>query len=56
MSIRRQFIDSAEGGAQPNISRTKIVNTSFPLPSKAEQIRIVNQVEKSFDLVSQLYV
>ena len=54
MSIRKQFIDSAEGGAQPNISKLKIVNTPFPMPSYIEQTRIVNQVEKAFDLVSQL--
>nr|WP_275693037.1 restriction endonuclease subunit S [Lactococcus petauri] len=54
MSIRKQFIDSAEGGAQPNISRIKIVNTPFPMPSYAEQVRIVGRIEKSFDLVSQL--
>lgn len=54
MSYRKQFVDSAEGGAQPNISRLKIVSTPFPLPSKQEQIMIVQQVEKSFDLVNQL--
>ncbi|MDT2945353.1 restriction endonuclease subunit S [Lactococcus lactis] len=54
MSIRRHFIDSAEGGAQPNISRIKIVNTPFPMPSYTEQARIVSQVEKSFDLINLL--
>lgn len=54
MSIRKQFIDSAEGGAQPNISRIKIVETPFPMPCFYEQQRIVNQVEKVFRKVSQL--
>lgn len=54
MSIRKQFIASAEGGAQPNISRVKIVNTPFPMPSYAEQVRIVDRIAKSFDLVTRL--
>lgn len=53
MSERRTFIGSAEGGAQPNISRTKIVNFRFPLPSLAEQQRIVTKIEELFKKVDE---
>lgn len=54
MSLRKSFIERAEGGAQPNISRTKIVNTVFPMPSLGGQKKIVNQVEQVFEKVNQL--
>ena len=47
MSERKKFTSRAEGGAQPNISKEKIVNTLFPLPPLAEQKRIVEQIEKA---------
>ena len=40
------FIAKGEGGAQPNISKEKIVSTVFPLPPLAEQEHIVAKVEK----------
>lgn len=43
-SQKNKFIDMAEGGAQPNISKEKIVGTLIPLPSPQEQIRILNAI------------
>ncbi|MFB9274175.1 restriction endonuclease subunit S [Cohnella cellulosilytica] len=42
---RLEFIERGEGGAQPNISKEKIVNTLIPLPPLAEQARIITNVE-----------
>lgn len=53
MSERKTFISSAEGGAQPNISRTKIVNFRFPLPPISEQQRVVDKIEELFEKVNQ---
>ena len=41
LAQRNQFQASSEGGAQPNISKVKIVATPCPLPPLAEQHRIV---------------
>ena len=45
MSQRTAFIKRGEGGAQPNISKEKIVTTLMPLPPLAEQHRIVQRIE-----------
>ena len=42
---RQFFIEKSEGGAQPNISKEKIVKTLIPLPPIGEQKRIINQIE-----------
>lgn len=47
------FIKMGAGGAQPNISREKIINTLFPLPSLAEQHRIVAKIEELLPLVEE---
>ena len=44
MSQKLAFIKRGEGGAQPNISKGKIVATLMPLPPKAEQKRIVEKL------------
>ena len=36
------------GGAQPNISKEKIVGTIIPLPPLAEQQRIVDAINNVF--------
>ncbi|WP_174854178.1 restriction endonuclease subunit S [Streptococcus suis] len=51
MSERKNFTARAEGGAQPNISKEKIVNTLFPLPPITEQKRIVAQIERTLEKV-----
>ena len=51
---REEFIKMGGGGAQPNISKEKIVNTYVPLPPFAEQKRIVNAVNKIFALLDTI--
>ena len=46
MSQNKNFNKMGEGGAQPNISRTKIINYLFPVPPLNEQKRIVEKIEK----------
>ena len=46
MASKQSFIEQGEGGAQPNISRIKLVNYLFPLPPLKEQQRIVEKIEE----------
>ncbi|SFT39792.1 type I restriction enzyme, S subunit [Selenomonas sp. GACV-9] len=54
MSQRTNFIKLGEGGAQPNISKEKIVNFLFPMPPLAEQHRIVAKLEELLPFCDQL--
>ena len=54
LSQREQFHSASEGGAQPNISKVKIVWTPFPLPPLAEQHRIVAKVDELMGLCDRL--
>ncbi len=54
MSQKDVFIQKAGGGAQPNISKEIIVNTSIPVPPLAEQRRIIDAIEKWLFLVSKI--
>ena len=54
LSQREQFHSASEGGAQPNISKVKIVWTPFPLPPLAEQHRIVAKVDELMALCDRL--
>lgn len=54
MSMRQIYIGMAEGGAQPNISKEKIVNSILPLPPLEEQHRIVAKLEEILPLCERL--
>jgi len=54
MAERNNFKFRAEGGAQPNISKNKIINTFIPLPPLPEQSRIVDKIEQSFAHIDAL--
>lgn len=54
LSQREQFHSASEGGAQPNISKIKIVWTPFPLPPLTEQHRIVAKVDELMALCDNL--
>ena len=56
MSMRQSYIGMAEGGAQPNISKEKIVNSLIPLPPAEEQRRIVAKIEELIPLVDRYAV
>ncbi|MDY6895122.1 MAG: restriction endonuclease subunit S, partial [Thermotogota bacterium] len=47
-NLKRQIEKDAYGGAQPNISSTKIENLEIPLPPLSEQHRIVAKIEELF--------
>lgn len=47
------FIGMGAGGAQPNISREKLIATVFALPPKAEQNRIICKVNQLMSLCDQ---
>ena len=53
MSMRQSYIGMAEGGAQPNISKEKIVNSLIPLPPAEEQRRIVAKIEEILPYVDR---
>ena len=51
MASRDTFIKKGEGGAQPNISRVKVVEYLIPLPPLREQNRIVQKIEQLMQLL-----
>ena len=53
MASKQVFVEQGEGGAQPNISRIKLVSHLFPLPPLVEQQRIVAKIEELMPLVEQ---
>ena len=53
-ALKPYFISIGEGGAQPNISREKVVATVVGLPPLAEQSRIVTRVEELMRLCDAL--
>ena len=44
-SQKESFINMAEGGAQPNISKEKIVGTLIPVPPYEKQTQIINIIK-----------
>ena len=46
MSQKVAFVKQGEGGAQPNISKAKIVATLMPIPPLAEQYHIVAKIKE----------
>ena len=54
MAHKAEFVKRGEGGAQPNISREKIIVTLMPLPPLSEQKRIVEKLEKLLPLCDGL--
>ena len=54
MSHKEVFVSMAEGGAQPNISKEKIVATLIPIPPYDEQTRITKIVEASFSILDRV--
>ena len=53
MGNRKNFIKMGEGGAQPNISKDKIVNYPIAIPPFAEQQRIVAKIEELLPLIDR---
>jgi type I restriction enzyme S subunit len=54
LSQRDRFRSASEGGAQPNISKVKIVETPFALPPLPAQHRIVAKVDQLMALCDRL--
>ncbi len=53
-AFKHRFVEQGAGGAQPNISRVKIVETPCPVPPLAEQKRIVARVDQLMALIDDL--
>ncbi|MEI8612172.1 restriction endonuclease subunit S [Enterovibrio sp. Hal110] len=53
-AYKGRLVGMGAGGAQPNISREKIINTVFALPPEKEQHRIVAKVDELMALCDQL--
>ena len=54
LANRETFVSIGGGGAQPNISKEKIVSFPLPLPPLAEQQRIVAEVEHWLALIDTI--
>ena len=53
MGSQIDFIKKGEGGAQPNISREKLISHLMPIPPLNEQYRIVEKIQKILPLVEK---
>lgn len=54
LSQRSSFIYRGVGGAQPNISKEKIVSTLIPIPPKNEQKQIHQRISKLYDIIREM--
>ena len=54
MQHKDEFIRQGFGGAQPNISKEKIVATLIPIPPMEEQIKIVKTIDNLFEKIDSL--
>ena len=54
MSQKIAFVKQGEGGAQPNISKEKIVSTFMPLPPLEEQYRIVKRIKRLLPYIENI--
>ena len=53
MSQKKTLIDKGAGGAQPNISKEKIINHPIIVSPYKEQLKIVKKIEFLFALIAQ---
>ncbi len=53
IASKNDFVRKGEGGAQPNISREKLVLHLIPLPPLKEQYRIVSKIEELASIMSR---
>ena len=53
MGSQIDFINKGEGGAQPNISREKLIAHLMPVPPLAEQHKIVGKIQEILPLVEE---
>ena len=56
MGSQSDFIKKGEGGAQPNISREKLVAHLMPIPPLSEQYRIVKHIKDVLPLIEEYSV
>ena len=56
MGSQSDFIKKGEGGAQPNISREKLIAYLMPIPPLSEQYRIVKQIKDVLPLIEEYSV
>ena len=54
MSNKDEFCKKGEGGAQPNISREKLISHLIPIPPLKEQYRIVEQIDSVLPHIGKL--
>ena len=53
MGSQTDFVKKGEGGAQPNISREKLVSHLIPIPPIQEQYRIVEKIKTLLPLIDK---
>ena len=54
LSHKEEFVRQGGGGAQPNISKEKIVETLIPIPPLSEQLRIIKAIEAIFNKIDNI--